>query len=714
VFICVHLWPTSFSASAAQDDPFRYLEDANDAKAKEFFEEQGARTRAKLDAIPGRAHMAARIRALSDAGITVTAVALTPSRVFYLKKSPGHAQAVLCMRPGLSGAEREILDPARLGRGGRSASIEWFTPSPDGRHVAYGYALGGSEETALRVLAVDSMLDLPVEIDRARFNREVAWHPDSSAFYYSRYPEAGSGRRFANVRVYRHALGRDAAKDEIVFAAGVGGARDVPEFDRPSLHLPAESRYAYAVVRDGAQRELAVHVTEQRDLAAGKPHWRKLVGEEHEVIAIEAWGDDLYLLSKSGAPRHRVLQLRATATNIAAARVVVPQGDVVIESMALARDALYMRMMNGGVDRLERMAVGLLGGRTNQYVRTPFDTAIAQLVADPRMPGVVLRIQGWITPPAVVTVDPKGNLFGTSLQPQSPVDYSAMDEVRLYAPAPDGTRIPVTLIYNKSTRLTGDNPTLLVGYGAFGESPVVNFDPARLAWLERGGVYAIAHVRGGGDYGETWIAGGRRANKINTIRDFIAVAEFLVSYGFTGPKRLAIQGTRAGAIAAGGALARRPDLFAAVVGRLPMMDMVRHEAMALGPAQADEFGSAATAEGAQQLGVISAYHQLKEGTAYPAVLLTADLDDARLERWQPGKMAARLQAFTSSGRPVLLRVDRPGREDERADIYSFLLWQMGDPDFQIPPPPPPVLVGPPAPPLSPAPDTSPVAAPKAP
>ena len=208
--------------------------------------------------------------------------------------------------------------------------------------------------------------------------------------------------------------------------------------------------------------------------------------------------------------------------------------------------------------------------------------------------------------------------------------------------------------------------------------------------------------------------GGRRASKINTIRDFISVAEFLVSYGFTGPKRLAIDGTRAGAIAAGGAFARRPDLFAALVGRLPMMDMVRHEAMALGPAQAGEFGSAATAEGAEQLGAISAYHQVKEGTAYPAVLLTADIDDTRVERWQPGKMAARLQAYTSSGRPVLLRVDRPGREEERTDIYTFLLWQMGDPDFQIPPPPVPVLVGPPAPVLSPAPDTLPPVVPKAP
>jgi prolyl oligopeptidase len=448
-------------------------------------------------------------------------------------------------------------------------------------------------------------------------------------------------------------------------------------------------------------------VTDQRDLAAGQPRWRKIVGAEDEVLAIEGWRDDLYLLSKHNAPRHRVLRMRANG-DLASARVAVPQGDVVIQGMALARDALYLRAMNAGVDRLERVPLGLLGSKEPQFVRTPFDNAIVQLEADPRLPGAILRLQGWIEPPSVVQVDAGGNTKNTRLQPPAAVDYSDMDEVRLYAPGHDGTRIPVTLLYRKSTRLGGDNPTLLVGYGAFGETMAPGYDAARLAWLERGGVFAIAHVRGGGEYGEPWHQAGRGAAKINTILDLISVSEFLVSYGFTSPRRLAILGTSAGGIPVGGAMVRRPDLYAAMVARVPVMDMVRFESMASGAANVPEFGSAATPQGLETLRMISAYHQVKEGTAYPAVLLTAGINDPRVAPWQPGKMAARLQKASTSGKPVLLRIDyesghglgtaRTQRDEELADIYSFLLWQMGDPAFQpVVEPAPPAVEAPAAP-----------------
>ena len=682
------------TAARADDDPFRYLEDASDPRTVAFFGEQAAVARARLDAIPGRARMLERIRALSDSAVTVSSISLTPTHIFYLKLEPRRMQPVLCVREGLSGAEREIVDPARFDGVLRRAAIDWFVPSPDGRHVAYGVSLGGGEDAVLRVLEVNPRRDLPIEIDRARFNHQLAWHPDGRSFYYARIPAANPpGKRDANIRIYRHQLGRDAQRDEIVFAAGAGGARDVPEFVRPSLHLPAESRYAYAIARDGARREIAVHVTEQRDLGSGRPRWRKLAGAQDEVLAIEGWRDDLYLLSKRGAPRHRVLRVSANAPDLAAARVMVAEGDAVVSAMALARDALYLRTMVGGVDRLERMPLGLFGPKAAEFVRTPFDNGITQLVAHPRVSGAVLLLQGWIDPPMVVQVDAKGgNVRNTRVQPPALVDFSSMDEVRLYAKAADGTRIPVTLLYRKSTRLTGDNPTLLVGYGAYGEPLSPRFDPARLAWLERGGVYAIAHLRGGGEYGEAWHQAGKGASKPNTILDLVAVAEFLAAYGFAKPQRLAIGAAGAGGIAAGGALVRRPELFAAVVARSPLMDMLRYEKMAGGAGDIPEFGSAASAEGAGHLRVVSAYHQVKDGMPYPAVLLTAGLNDPRVEPWQAGKMTARLKAATSSGKPVLLRIDadaghgpgtaRASRDEELADIYAFLLWQLGDPQFQ--------------------------------
>jgi prolyl oligopeptidase len=701
-FICVHLCSSvalllfAFAAKAAEpvDDPFRYLEDRNDPRTQEFFRAQAATTAETLAKLPGRERMLARVRALMEGSATATDVKLTAKRVFYLRQGPGAGQAVLCMREGLQGAERALVDPAGHDDGGLKATIDWYAPSPDGRHVAYGLSRGGDEASVLRVLAVDGPRDLPGAIDRARFNAHLAWHPDSRSFYYARIPAGNAGARsYSNIRVYRHVLGREASADEVVFAPGVGGARDVPEFAQPSLHIPLESKFAYAVVREGVRRELAVHVTEQRDLAQGRPRWRKLAGFEDELLAIEGWKGDLYLLSKKGAPNHRVLRVAADATSLAGARVVVPEGDIVLRSMGLAKDALYLRTMEGGSDRLERVAIGMLGRvKKAEFLRTPFDTAIAEMETHPEHPGALLRLQGWIEGPKIVAVDARsGDLRDTRIQPPATADYSQMDEVRLYAPAHDGTRIPVTLMYDKNTRLTGENPTLLTGFGAYGAPQSASFDPARLAWLERGGIYAIAHVRGGGEYGERWHQAGRGAAKANTILDFIAVSEFIVRYGFTNPKRLAILGRSAGGIAVGGAAVRRPELFAAVVGQAPLADLLRFEQSPHGTAQVPEFGSAATREGAERLRAVSAYHHVKDGTPYPSVLLTTGYNDARVAPWQPAKMAGRLQAATASGKPVLLRVDfesghGPGttrlrRAEELADIYSFVLWQFGDPDF---------------------------------
>lgn len=700
---------TCLARAADAADPFRALENATDPATQAYFHGEAARARRALDRIAGRAKLLARIRSLSEADTRVTDVALVAGRVFYLRLAPSRKVAVLCMREGFAGAERVLLDPERLSQGVEQASIDWFMPSPDARHVAYGVSRGGREDSLLRVLAVDGGRDLPFEIDRARYNEHLGWQPDGHAFYYARVAEAVAGAGpGTGIHIYRHVLGRETARDEIVFAPGVGGARDVPPDAHPWLVVPPGSRSAYAVAREGVGRSLTVYVTGQKELAAARPRWRKLVAPADEVIAVEAWKEELYLLSHRGAPRRRVLRVTAAAHDLAGAKVVVPQGDSVIEGMALASDALYLHTMVAGVDRLERAELGLLGAKTPQFLRTPFDTAIAQLLADPRHPGAILRLDGWIASPAVVEVDARsGDLRDTGIETAPLADFSAMDEVRLYPAAPDGTRIPVTLLYRKTTRLTGDNPTLLTGYGSYGVTMAPRFDPARLAWLERGGVLAMAHVRGGGEYGEDWHEAGRGAAKANTVGDFIAVAKFLVSYGFTGPRHLAVMGSGAGAIPVGGAFLRDPDLFAAVVVRDPLMDLPGLESMPGGAAYVPEFGSEATPQGRAALRAISPYQQVKDATAYPAVLLVDGANDPSVPAWQAGKMAARLRAANPHGKPVLLRVDfnagasesRSQHDEELADIYSFVLWQFGDPGFQPPAPPPaPIPAAPPPPP----------------
>lgn len=676
-------------------DPYRWLEDGATPEATAFYREQDAHARAAFDRIPGRAGLLARIRELSAQSVTVSSVSMESGRVFYLKLSAGRGVPVLCVREGFGGTEKVLVDPSVHDRGERRASIDWYRASPDGRFVAVGISVAGTEDSTLRVVEAPSGRDTGIAIDRARFNTALAWHGDSRAFYYARIPEGqGEGaRRNAGIRMYRHVVGRPADRDEIIFASGVAGAREVPEFVYPSLVVPEDSTHAYAIARNGVAREIAVYETPMKDLAAGLPRWTRVVAFEHGVTDAIAWKDDLYLLTHRDAPRRKVLHLKAGKGDATRARTLVPQGDAVILAMALASDALYLRTTVGGLERLERLNFGLGASKTPEFIKTSFDVSFAQLIAHPRRPGVVVRSQGFLEPPAVVAVEAKtGNLKNTGLQPAPAADFSAFDEVRLYAPSHDGTKIPVTLLYKKSTMLTADHPTLLVGYGAYGISLSPSFDATRLAWLERGGILAIAHVRGGGEYGEEWHRAGFRATKRNTILDFIACAEFLVKYGFTSPHRLAAQGTSAGGIPSGGALVRRPDLFAAVVPRVAVLDMLRFEFSQNGPANIPEFGSIATAAGFEALREMSAYHQVKDGIDYPAVLLTTGMNDPRVDPWHAGKMAARLQAATAGKRPVLLRVEWQGghgrgatraqREEELADTWSFLLWQFGHPDFQ--------------------------------
>jgi prolyl oligopeptidase len=633
--------------------------------------------------------MLERVRALDASTTSIDDLQLVGSRVFYLRRAPGDAVPVIVTRENLRAPEKVLVDPKGIAPDGW---IEWFRASPDGRHVAYGISRGG-RDTALRVVATDTGRPLPFEIDRTRFNRHLAWHPDGKSFFYARESEgeAGPGRH-GPLRIYRHVLGRDTARDEIVFAAGVGGAREVPRYGIPYLDVPVGSRYAYALVREGNRREVALHVTELRDLASARPRWRRLFGAEEGVVAIAASKEDLFVLTHRDAPNFRVLQVKATAASLAGARVIVPARDLVVGAIALAKDGLYLRTALAGVDRLERVPIGLFGAKHVEYVRTPFDQAIDTIVADPRRAGVLLHLEGYIDPPAVVEIDAAGDTHETKIVAKSGADLSAMDEVRLYAPAEDGLKIPVTLVYRKGTQLTRRNPTLLVAFGSYGRTIEPDFDPMRLAWLERGGVFAVAHVRGGGEYGQAWYDAARGAAKTNSARDVVAVAEFLQRYGFTDPAHLAVAGTGAGAIAVGGAVVQRPDLFAAAVGRAPITDLLRAEFAQGGAADVPEFGSVKTREGFDALRAASPYEHVKEGTAYPAMLFTVGLNDPQAAAWHGGKMAARLQAASTSGKPILLRVDsgvgegrrmsRDARDAQRADVYAFLLWQLGDPQFQ--------------------------------
>jgi prolyl oligopeptidase len=332
-------------------------------------------------------------------------------------------------------------------------------------------------------------------------------------------------------------------------------------------------------------------------------------------------------------------------------------------------------------------------GKQSRPVPTPFEGNVGVPVTDPHETGVLFGVRGWLQSTRIMAYDPvKDRSDDTGLNLPSSIDTAQFEAHELFATSYDGTQIPLSVIHRKGMALDGSHPTILAGYGSYGVSLEPRFNPTTLAWIERGGIMAIAHVRGGGEYGEGWHMAGFKQNKINTVLDFIACGQFLVDQHYTSPGRLAGEGGSAGGITVGGALTWRPDLFAVILDLVGMSDALRFETEPNGPPNVVEYGSIKTESGFHGLYAMSAYAHVHDGVAYPAVMFSTGANDPRVAPWHMAKMAARVQAATSSKRPVLLRVDYDAGhgigssnsqyESELADLWSFALWQMGDPEFQ--------------------------------
>ena len=353
-----------------------------------------------------------------------------------------------------------------------------------------------------------------------------------------------------------------------------------------------------------------------------------------------------------------------------------------------------MTLLDGGIGKVMRVPFSKRGNATRQPVPLPLDGQVWVDAADPRVNGILLGLTSWTKAAADYAYDPRGNrVTDTRLQPQGPYDNPqdiVSEEVKVASY--DGTMVPLSIVHRRDIKLDGSNPTLLEGYGAYGITFDPYFDPKLLAWLERGGVYAVAHVRGGGEYGEGWHLAGKLLTKHNTWRDFIAAGQYLVDHKYTSPAHLAGEGGSAGGITIGRAITERPDLFGAALDDVGISDALRVEHSPNGPPNIPEFGTTTTPEGYQALYEMSSYHHVKDGTPYPAVMVVTGINDPRVTPWEPAKMAARLQAATSSGKPVLLRVDyeaghgmgstKSQRQQLLADQWSFLLWQLGAAGFQ--------------------------------
>ena len=703
-------------------DPYRWLEDTAAPATREWLEAQNAHARAMLDALPARAALRAEIATLLSASADLRAVRRVGDRVFALRREPGAQHHRLVMRLGTEGAERVVLDPVRFADG-KAASIDDFAPAPNGRLVAASVSVGGGESAIVHVVDVDRGVPVGPPIPRAD-RGALAWRFDSALLYYRQMRALAPGadpagqRRDAVVRM-REFRDDAAGADVAVFGRTVGPGLPISSDGTPEVVVSPVSSWALGLVRHGTARELTVFAVPLTALRGPETPWRKIVDRAQGVEDVDLRGEWLYLRTSEDAPRYRLLRwsLRSPLPYRSAdAEVVLPQGERLVAAFAVAKDALYVHERDGGVARLTRLefnvrlAAGAAARRTRgkpppaalpkpagvartTEIALPVAGAIAELVADPLHAGALVRLEGWAEPPGYFAVAPvSGAVARTSLLTPSPVTAGDAVVTQVRVASHDGMGVPLTLVARSLAR-DASAPVLIDAHGAHGIALGPEFQPWLKAWLDRGGVYAVAHVRGGGERGRDWHRAGQRAHKPNSWRDLVACAEHLVATRIGAPDRLFLHGRGAGGLTILGAIQARPELFRAVVSEGGLHDAIRGEAVASGSANEEEFGSATTPDGFRMLMAMSAYANVAEGTGYPAVLFTAGYDDPLAPAWDPAKMAARLQAIAAapggSGRPVLLSTGLAGRHgatldqtiDALADMLAFLLWQANATGF---------------------------------
>jgi prolyl oligopeptidase len=663
-------------------DPYRWMENAKDPDWLPFLKGQNQHTRSVIDALSTRPALLKRIEQLSGDTVSTGRIQRAGGLTFYQQRPLGADNSKLFVRHSQSGEARVLVDPTLISTKTSHMSLDWWRASPDGKYVVYGLSRDGSEDSLLHVLNVADGKDLPDRIPNTE-GANPQWLDDASGFFYNQLTgKVATPERYLDSQARFHRLGTDPNSDPILMKRGLVAGIDYDKIQRPTIATFPGSKFAMLILSD-VRPESRSYIAPLQDVLTGKAHWTQVTTFEDEVTDYDLHGDDLILLHNHGFSRGRLVKTSATAPNLATATEIVPQGDMVIEGTTRAKDGLYITLMDGGISRLRRFSdKGQLSD-----IALPFDGTLGGVFTAHNEEGALLSFQGWLNPAAIYSLDTSGKLTDTGLNPKPNIDVSAYESKRFFAIAKDGAKIPYDLIYRKGIKLDGSNPTWISAYGSYGiPGYTPTFAGRTLALADAGAIVGYATVRGGGEYGRDWHKAGQLANKPNTWRDLIAVCEELISKKYTSKPHLAIGGRSAGGITVGRALTERPDLFAAVIDGVGWSNPLRYVVEQDGYGEEPEWGAISDPAGYKALKSIDSYQSVKDGTPYPAVLLTTGVTDPRVAPFHVAKMTARLQAASSSGKPILLRVDydaghgvgstRAQQDREAADTYAFLLWQL--------------------------------------
>jgi prolyl oligopeptidase len=667
-------------------DDFEWLENGNDPATKAWVAAENAYSRNYLDAMPARSALHERLHALMSS--TSNAYGSLDERggiVFALKNAPPKQQPLLVTLQSVDdvASERVVFDPNVVATNG-SLTIDFYRPSLDGKRVAISVSENGSEDGTLRFVDVATGQALPDRIPRVAFptgGGDVAWSAGSTGVYYTRYPDPGT-RPEADAhffqQVWYHKLGTPASEDKLEVGT------DFPRIAETRLESSRDGRIVTALVANGDGGDYALYLKTPGPNNEGA--WRRIADFADGVKDAQVGEDNaLYLRSLAGAPRGKLLRLPvgpATAkVNWAKVPVVVPQSDGTIEHYLVAGNTLYVADQLGGPSRLR--AVDIASRRATPVALPPV-SGVNEL-AKVGKHDVLANLTSYLAPSAWSHVSGRtprrSALFVTA-----DVNFNDCEVVREFAPSKDGTKIPLNIIRRKGVQLDGHNPTILYGYGGYGVNMTPGFSAARRVWLDRGGIFVVANLRGGGEYGEAWHLAGNLTKKQTVFDDFIGSAEYLVKAGYTEPKRLGIMGGSNGGLLMGATLTQRPELFRAVVSAVGIYDMLRVELDPNGAFNVTEFGTVKDKAQFDALYAYSPYHRVRDGVDYPAVLMLTGDNDGRVNPAHSRKMIARLQQADPSGMPILLRTSASSghgigtalseRIEQTTDEYAFFVNEL--------------------------------------
>jgi len=671
-------------------DDYQWLENWEDPAVKQWSAAENARTREYLDHLPARPAIEERLRQLANTRtLTYSNLQFRAGMLFAKKHQPNLQQPVLVVMhsPDEPASARVIFEPNTASSKG-SVAIDFFVPSFGGKYVAAAISKNGSEDAEARVFEVATgkpLRDVVPRVNFATAGGSITWKFDNSGFYYTRYPQGNErAPEDANFyqQIYFHKLGTPSRQD--VYILG----RNFPRIAEIQLHASDDGRWLLASVGNGDGGQFAHYLMD------AQKHWTQLTHFEDGIVAVKFGVADaaLYLLSRKDAPRGQILRLPLSHLNLDEAQVVVPQTPggpeeadrASIENFVPTSKRLYVIDIVGGPSRLR---VFDKQGKALPAPVLPPVSAIGQVVS---VGGgeVLFYVSTFLEPPTLYRFDASTGTTTRSSTQSSAVRFEDAEVVRDFAISKDGTRVPLNIIRRKGTTLDGTHPALLTGYGGYSinTKPTFTGSFARL-WLDQGGIFVETNLRGGAEYGEEWHQSGKLTRKQTVFDDFLACAQYLIDRNYTTPSRLAVLGGSNGGLLMGAAFTQRPELFRAVVSYVGIYDMLRVERDPNGAFNVTEFGTVKDPEQFKALYAYSPYHHVKDGTAYPAILMPTGENDHRVNPMQSRKMIARLQAADSSGRPILLRTSSSAghgigtsldeRIEQDADVFSFLFDQLG-------------------------------------